>query len=366
MVRNEKPHQLERDCDGGYSCPVCIWSWVRKPRGTCPGVPHYGYGDWPEDLYTFTQLRRMKLRPGGGPDGCYFIMKSPYRRYLYSKEKAMARRVPTERQREAIEKMRAGLIRRYTCTRCGYYDASHGKGKDWIRVYKRWGLCENCNDLRVGREKQARIAAWAHGYLHGPEFVVLDTETTGLNDEKTDEIIELALVHSSGTILFSSLIQTQDPQRQDLVTHIHGITREMLDGAPTFAQVWPQIKAIIRRYRNILVYNAAFDRDLLRTTAKRYGYEVPKAYWTCLMQEYAVYHGACSSYWKSYTWQKLVVAAERLEVEIVGELHRAETDARLCLDVLKALSALHGHIELLPPPEPEPELDLGDWAMHPF
>lgn len=75
---------------------------------------------------------------------------------------------------------------------------------------------------------------------------MLDSETTGLGDE--DEVIELALVHSSGTVLFSSLIRPQDPQRADLATHIHGITRQMLLDAPSLPEIWPTICAILRRY----------------------------------------------------------------------------------------------------------------------
>jgi DNA polymerase III epsilon subunit-like protein len=77
--------------------------------------------------------------------------------------------------------------------------------------------------------------------------VVLDSETTGLGNE--DEVIELALVHATGTVLFCSLIQPQDPQRPDLATHIHGITRQLLSSAPSFPEVWPTIQAILRRYR---------------------------------------------------------------------------------------------------------------------
>jgi DNA polymerase III epsilon subunit-like protein len=58
--------------------------------------------------------------------------------------------------------------------------------------------------------RQAKVCAWAHAYLHQSErWAVLDTETTGLSSQ--DEVIELALVDASGAVLFSSLIQTQDP-----------------------------------------------------------------------------------------------------------------------------------------------------------
>jgi DNA polymerase III epsilon subunit-like protein len=369
----ERSHELVKLSDGRYTCNRCRLQWKRRPKTFCAGVPVYRYGTWPDGLYTYTQLRRelsMKPLNREEPQGCYFLRKSPYRRWLYHVDQSVHRRVPTGPQREAIAKMRAGLVRRYTCAHCGYYDYTHGQGRYKTKVDRVSLLCDSCERLKYRREKQALVAQWAHDYLEMVEFVVVDSETTGLNEYKGDEIIELAIVHSSGVVLFSSLIQTQDPGRVDMATHIHGITQQMLSEAPTFPEVWPTIRGILRRYRKILVYNAPFDHDLLDTTAARYGYRVPWASWTCLMDEYAVYYGAWHSYWQSYTWQKLKVACRDLGVEVHGPDHRALPDALSALGVLKALAALHGHIKLLPlyrvPTEEREASDLGDLADHPF
>jgi len=45
----------------------------------------------------------------------------------------------------------------------------------------------------------------------------------------------------------------------------------MLASAPRWPFVWPTIKAILRHFRRVLVYNAAFDHRLLAATAQRYG-----------------------------------------------------------------------------------------------
>ena len=76
----------------------------------------------------------------------------------------------------------------------------------------------------------------------------------------------------------------------------------MLASAPRFPDVWPTIKAILRRFRRVLVYNAAFDHRLLAATARRYGCRTPSSEWECLMEQDAVYHGAWSNYHRSYTW----------------------------------------------------------------
>jgi DNA polymerase-3 subunit epsilon len=326
-------HQLSLSENGQYRCALCQRRWRTKPRSPCVGVPCYEYGCWPDTLYTATQLRRLKLKPPEKPDGYYPLVKAPYRRLLYDINRATPRRVPTERQREAIAKMRLALVETYTCRGCGYSDASHGRSRSGVRG----GYCPACwRELRH-RRRQARVCAWAKAYLQAGDFVVLDSETTGLGGR--DEVIELALVHSSGTVLFSSLIQPQDPQRPDLATHIHGITNAMLADAPRFVDVWPLIAAILRRFRRVLVYNAAFDRRMLAATATRYGLRVPGGAWECLMEQYAVYYGDWSSYHQSYTWQSLDMACADLAVSVVGEAHRASADALSALGVLKALAA---------------------------
>lgn len=352
-------HQLSRLPNGQFTCALCRWTWRAPPRSACFGVPRYEYGSWPQGLYTATQLRRMHLKPAEESDGYYPLVKLPYRRFLYDSTKAAPRRVPTDKQREAITKMRAALRQQYTCRGCGVFDGSHGRSRSGVMN----GYCGKCWREIRHRARQADVCAWAKAYLSNREFVVLDSETTGLGSE--DEVIELALVHSSGAVLFSSLIQPQNPHRPDLATHIHGITSEMLSTAPRFLDVWPTIQAILRRYRRVLVYNAAFDHRLLDATASRYGLRAPGGQWECLMEQYAVYHGAWSSYHRSSTWQSLATACSCLGVDVPGASHRALTDALAALDVLRALAALDGHIEPYPMPEREPTHDVsGD--DHPF
>jgi DNA polymerase III epsilon subunit-like protein len=115
----------------------------------------------------------------------------------------------------------------------------------------------------------------------------------------------------------------------------------MLAAAPTFPQVWPTIEALLHSYQQILVYNAPFDSRLLKVTAQRYGSCLPPVSWSCLMDQYAIYHGAWHDYFQSYTWQKLEVACSRLGVQVDGDSHRATADALSTLGVLRALAARH-------------------------
>jgi DNA polymerase III epsilon subunit-like protein len=191
-------------------------------------------------------------------------------------------------------------------------------------------------------ERQRQVCAWAHTYLHqSKEWIIVDTETTGLGS--TDEVIELAIVKHTGEVLFSSLIQPQDPKRPEIATHVHGITHDMLAHAPTFPEIWPLMFDLFQRFPVALAYNADYDARMLIATAGRYGYRLPGGgpSWTCLMAQYALYHGAWSDSHQSFTWQRLQDACTRLGVQVDENFHRATADALSTLGVLRALAALH-------------------------
>ena len=182
---------------------------------------------------------------------------------------------------------------------------------------------------------------------------MVDSETTALWPE--GEVIELAMVHSSGALLFHSLIRPQGAVTSG-ARAVHQITDEELAEAPTFPEVWPQISAILRRYRVFVGYNSAFDLGVLEETARRYGLRIPglavrgrghgvrhryhnRLYRNCVMEQYARWYGAYSSYHGSYTWQSLDRACQMLGVE--RPTHRALDDAKATLEVLRKLAAFH-------------------------
>jgi DNA polymerase-3 subunit epsilon len=72
--------------------------------------------------------------------------------------------------------------------------------------------------------------------------VYLDTETTGL--DKKSEIIEICLIDHENNVLFQSLVKPSTPVPYD-VTRIHGITNEMLLGAPNWMRVLPEVQELL-------------------------------------------------------------------------------------------------------------------------
>lgn len=104
----------------------------------------------------------------------------------------------------------------------------------------------------------------------GPEttFVVLDTETTGL-DHKTEKLIEIAAVKmANGEIIdtFTALVNPQVPIRYSSFL-IHNISEEMIAEEPTIDVVLPQFMEFIGDLPYI-AHNAIFDYSFINEASK--------------------------------------------------------------------------------------------------
>lgn len=95
------------------------------------------------------------------------------------------------------------------------------------------------------------------------EFVVFDTETTGLAPSK-DRIIELAairFVDGNPTEWFETFINPQMDIPKE-ATSVNGITNEMVADAPTISQVLPAFEAFVGN-SNMVAHNMEFDLKFL-------------------------------------------------------------------------------------------------------
>lgn len=94
----------------------------------------------------------------------------------------------------------------------------------------------------------------------------LDTETTGL--ERSDEVIEIALVDFDGQVLLDSLIKPSKPIPSS-ATKINGISNDMVLQAPTWPVFWLRAKPLMTN-RMIVAYNADFDLRMMQQSHERY------------------------------------------------------------------------------------------------
>lgn len=187
---------------------------------------------------------------------------------------------------------------------------------------------------------RAAARALAHAALTSRPLY-LDTETTGLGAQ--DEIIEICLLESDGSVLRQSLVRPQRLIPADAV-RIHGITNVMVADAPTWADLWPQVAEQIAG-RSLAIYNADFDLRMMRQSHARHGlpWEHHERHSLCIMKLYAQFRGDWNQAYRTYRWHSLENAGRQCGIALPNS-HRAQADALLARAVLHAIAG----VEALP------------------
>lgn len=175
-------------------------------------------------------------------------------------------------------------------------------------------------------ENDQEIATqWARSLLEREDWVILDTETTGLS--QIDEIIQIAIIAHDGSVLLDTLVRPIQPISAAAIA-VHGITNATLEEAPSFPEIYKEFKAAISE-KTLVIYNASFDRRLLNQTIKKYHLpqiEINPEQVECAMLKYSAWKGEI---WSdgNYKWQKLP-----------GGDHTALGDCKATLEIIKKMA----------------------------
>jgi ATP-dependent helicase Lhr and Lhr-like helicase len=144
------------------------------------------------------------------------------------------------------------------------------------------GAVETVSQLGTG--SRAAESASPNEARSGPEFVVVDCETTGLHPSAQHRIVELAMLvlDIDGSIIdrWSSLLQ---PDRDLGSSEIHGIRSRELSEAPRFADIAGEVSDRLAG-RVLVAHNARFDKAFLESELKRAGVEGPALPYICTME----------------------------------------------------------------------------------
>jgi DNA polymerase III subunit epsilon len=311
----------------------------RKPSATTAlvdglEVTIYQWSPWPADLFTKAQLSEKGFRPGtlagvirrsDSPDGWM---------RLYRLEDAIPKRKVSEATKA---KLRAAQDRAHTCSGCG--------GRLYAPEELRIRYCFSCQeeaerDAEREQIEHDRIEAAREAYelICAGDFVVWDSETTDLSGK----FIEIAAVDQRGKVLFDSRIRPGvlcEPKAYA----VHGIRDEEIASAPTFYEVYHDLRRALHR-QHWVIYNSSFDTGILRAetsdeNAAYYDYYPIRATeTTCAMTLFAEFYGELHSYYKTYTWQKLSTAAACFDIQVDLPAHSALGDCLTTLEVLYAMA----------------------------
>ena len=161
--------------------------------------------------------------------------------------------------------------------------------------------------------------------------IYLDTETTGISP--TAEIIEIALVDQDGSVILETLVKPKGTIDRDAFL-VHGITDAVLQTAPSWKDVWPQVGAALAG-RLVGVYNSEFDLRMMQQSHRKYWMDdqIPAENFFCIMKLYARFFGEWDQRRRSYRWHSLDQAGKQCRIPLPNS-HRAKDDALLARALL--------------------------------
>lgn len=157
------------------------------------------------------------------------------------------------------------------------------------------------------------------------DFVAIDFETA---NEKNNSACSIGLVEVKDDKIvneYYSLIKPPIIQFNPLNVNIHGITENDVKNAPTFGQVWEEIKHYFNGKYILTAYNAAFDMQILRACLDEYKIIIPDFDYFCTMR-------ASSSLLGKNLSSKLSDRCEYFNISLC-DAHNALCDCEACANV---------------------------------
>ena len=195
---------------------------------------------------------------------------------------------------------------------------------------------------------------WIFTQLPG-DYIVLDTETTGLPDENgLPDIVTLGITVVRGREIAESIEFEIRPTRaiSEQAQAVHGITDERAAAFETFESQWSQIADYFKD-QLIVIHNASFDWPILLDHVARYDVTMPQIKGVFCSQKAATPWAqaknlSCSHRGPSLDLLTGVFGIEDLRSRVDG-VHGAKIDSRQASQLVETMRQYGGLLTVLPP-----------------
>lgn len=170
--------------------------------------------------------------------------------------------------------------------------------------------------------------------LDPKKVIVIDTETTGLKPQLTDEILSLTILDLDGNVLFDELVRPERRKRWPKAQEINGITPAMVKDKELLLSYRGQLQEIWDSAELIVGYNVEFDMEFLYE-AGIYLKRVPEF---DVMREFAPIWGRWDDYHNDWRWPKLAQCAKHYGItdfDVHSSLGDAEATRQCFLALLE-------------------------------
>lgn len=164
-------------------------------------------------------------------------------------------------------------------------------------------------------------------------FTAIDFETADYGGDSACAVA--AVVVTEGQIIYRYSQLIRPPRASFAFTHIHGITWDDVCESPTFAEMWPELEALIESSDFLVAHNAPFDRGVLKKCCAAYGIAVPDKRFGCTVK-------AARRAWKHLPSHKLNIVSAYLNIPL--QHHDALSDAEACARI--AIEAMRLGVEV--------------------
>lgn len=175
------------------------------------------------------------------------------------------------------------------------------------------------------------------------DYIVLDTETTGLPDENgPPDIVTLGITVVKNREIAESVEFKTRPQKQisEEARSIHGISNEQAAEFEPFNSQWYQIAEHLKN-QLIVIHNASFDWPILLSHVDQYGLIMPSIQGVFCSQKAAIPWAQAGDLPCSHRGPSLDILTEALGVEDlrakVGGTHGAVIDSQQTAFVVEAM-----------------------------